>query len=138
MPTTDGGSESGSAAVDFVLSSFALVALFLCAMGIATNLYLRTVLTDAATDAARILARADVSQGCVLTPEGRAIATNQARQGISALVGTNLITNIKAQLQQADGFCTANLTIGADFEALPLVNHVTHFEASAHATVEFQ
>ena len=56
--------EKGSAVVDFVFVSFGLLATFASVMAIITNLYLRTVMTSAATDAARLMARADISSGC--------------------------------------------------------------------------
>ena len=77
-------SERGSAVVDFVLTSFALLAIFATAMGIITNLYLRTVLTNAATDAARVMARADVSEGCTASNDGAAGGDTAASDGTTA------------------------------------------------------
>jgi hypothetical protein len=145
-------SERGSAVVDFVLTSFALLAIFATAMGIITNLFLRTVLTDAATDAARIMARADVSDGCPAAGDGtagdgttasdgttaQATAIELARQSAGTTVGGKLATQITAHTEQTDGFCTAVVTIAASLPGLPLLNHITNFEATAHATLELQ
>ena len=145
-------SERGSAVVDFVLTSFALLAIFATAMGIITNLYLRTVLTNAATDAARVMARADVSEGCTASNDGaaggdtaasdgttaQATAIEFARQSAGAVVGDKLSTHISAHTDQTDGFCTAVITIAASLPGLPLLNHITNFEATAHATLELQ
>jgi Flp pilus assembly protein TadG len=137
--------ERGSAVVDFVLTSFALLALFGSAMAIITNLYLRTVLTNAATDAARTMARADVSRGCggvnnepnSLSP-AQALAIEIARQSTQALVGDKLVTQVSAHTSGANGFCTAIVTIAANLPGLPLMTHITNFEATAHATLELQ
>jgi|GEM_PF-1616117 len=85
--------QNGSAVVDFVLSSFALIAIFVSAAGIITNLYLRTVLTNAATDAARLMARADVSSGCVdqgsTAANGKTVGT-----AVGTAVGTTAGTTV--------------------------------------------
>ena len=138
--------EDGSAVVDFVLSSFALLAIFVTAMGVITNLYLRTVLTNAATDAARVMARADVSDGCGADPgftgdqatAAQATAVELARQSTQVLLGGRLVTQVTAHTEQANLFCTAVVRIAASLPGLPLVNHVTNFEATAHATLELQ
>jgi hypothetical protein len=135
--------EHGSAVVDFVLTSFALLALFGSAMAIITNLYLRTVLITAATDAARTMARADVSSGCQAAGVARdtnaeASAVEQARQTAAQLVGDNLSTQVVAHLERTEGFCTAIVIVAASLPGLPLMTNITNFEATAHATLELQ
>ena len=135
--------ERGSAVVNFIFGALALLAIFITAFGIIANLYLRTVLTDAATNAARMLALADVSQGCSsgqntgLSSEQTA-ALEQARQTIRSRLGDKLVTQIDANTELTDGLCTAQVNVSANFADLPLVKFFTEFEANARATLELQ
>ncbi|MEO0023980.1 MAG: hypothetical protein RL196_421 [Actinomycetota bacterium] len=132
--------ENGSAVVDFVLTSFALLVIFTSAMAIITNLYLRTVLTNAATDAARLMARADISstQSCESNDSAKLAAAAAARTSLSTLIGNKLDTTIEAATQKLDGLCTAVVRLTANLPGLPLMPNLTKFEATAHATLEFQ
>ena len=132
------GGENGSAVVDFVLSSFAILAIFASAMAIVTNLYLRIILTSSATDAARLLARADISSGCDSGETAKATAIEQASQSVHALIGDKLTTLVSAQTTKTQGFCTAIVTIAARLPGLPLLPKITNFDATAHATLELQ
>ena len=129
----------GSAVVDFVLTSFALLAIFGSAMAVVTNLYLRTVLTNAATEGARLLARADVSSGC---GSGRfaaeALAIERAKRASYALIGSKIDTTVTAHTAELDGLCTAVVTVAATLPGLPMLASITNFEATAHATLELQ
>ena len=131
--------EAGSAVVDFVLTSFALLILFASAMAIVTNLYLRTVLTNAATDAARLMARADVSSSeCEQSDTATQAGVATARSSLGMLIGEKLDETIEAATQKLDGLCTTEIRITANLPGLPLVSHITRFEATAHATLELQ
>jgi Flp pilus assembly protein TadG len=131
--------ERGSAVVDFVLTSFALLAIFGSAMVIITNLYLKTVLTNAATEGARLLARADVSSGCGANlVTAQALATERVRQALRIMVSTSIPTFVSAHTAEIDGFCTAVVSVAANLPGLPLVASITNFEANAHATLELQ
>ena len=131
--------ERGSAVIDFVLTSFALLAIFGSAMAVVTNLYLRTVLTNAATEGARLLARADVSAGC---GSGRiaaeALAVERAKRASYGLIGAKIDASATDHSAELEGFCTAVVKVAATLPGLPLLPSVTNFEATAHATLELQ
>ena len=124
--------------VDFVFVSFGLLAVFALAMAIITNLYLRTVMTNAATEAARLLARADISSGCDGTDSSNEVAISRARESIASLVGSSLATTVQAHIQRDHRFCSSQVTIATNLPGFPLVQGITRFEASAHATLEIQ
>ncbi len=130
--------EKGSAVVDFVFVSFGLLATFASVMAIITNLYLRTVMTSAATDAARLMARADISSGCEGPSKYSELINLDARQKVESFVGSTLVTTVSSRTQQDHKYCAAEVTIATSLPGLPLMPSITHFEASAHATLELQ
>ena len=130
--------ERGSAVVDFVFASIAILAVFAAALVIILNLYLRTIMTSSATDAARFMSRADVSTSCQASADAMAEAIAKAKQGVESLTASNLVTSVSANVQQINGLCTSVVTINANLPGMPLVDAITNFIATAHATLEFQ
>ena len=130
--------ERGSAVVDFVFASIAILAVFAAALVIILNLYLRTIMTSSATDAARFMSRADVSNSCQASADAMAEAIAKAKQGVESLTASNLVTSVSANVQQINGLCTSVVTINANLPGMPLVDAITNFIATAHATLEFQ
>jgi Flp pilus assembly protein TadG len=123
--------QDGSAVVDFILTSFGLLAIFVSALTVISNLYLRTVLTNVATDAARQISRADQTGA-----EFRAIDSAQA--AVHAIVGDSLKTVVTAKTETNSGFSLAVVTISANLPGLPLFPGVTAITTKAHATAEIQ
>ena len=105
--------------------------MFVSALTVISNLYLRTVLTNVATDAARQISRADQNGN-----ELRAI--DSAQTAVHAIVGDSLKTQITAKTESSSGFSSAVVTIRANLPGLPLLPGVTAITTKAHATIEIQ
>lgn len=123
--------QEGSAVVDFILTSFGLLAIFTSALTVITNLYLKTVLTNVATNSARQLARADQSSN----PETAIVA---ARNAINAIVGDHLQTEVSAKTLRDESYSSAVVTVNAKLPGFILLPNLTAISTSAHATLELQ
>jgi len=130
--------ERGSAVVNFIFASIGVLGVFAAVLVIVVNLYLRTVMTSSATDAARLMARADVSTDCQTSSDAMAQAIAKAKQGVESLTSAHLLTSVSANVQQIDGLCESVVSINANLPGLPLIDAITNFFAQAHATLEFQ
>jgi len=117
--------------VDFILTTFGLIAVFTSALTVISNLYLKTVLTNVATDAARQLARADQSAN-------PASAVTAAEKAIHSVVGESLQAKVVAKTEKQDGLALSVVTVNANLPGFSLFPELTSITTTAHATLEIQ
>lgn len=119
--------EGGSAAVEFVLVSVLLVALFLGVLQVAFTVHERNVLAAAAADGARYGANAD------RTPEDGAAYT---RALITRSLGARYARDVTASLDDADGAPVVVIRVHAPLPLIAGLVPVTAITVRGHALAE--
>ncbi|MCP2262952.1 TadE/TadG family type IV pilus assembly protein [Promicromonospora thailandica] len=122
-----GASQDGSAAVEFLLVSVLVLALFLGVVQVALAVHVRSLATDAAAEGARVAARADrgPADGAVRT---RALLTE-------ALTGA-YARDVTAGRTVLDGVAVAQVTVRAPLPVVGLLGPAGALTVRGHALEE--
>jgi Flp pilus assembly protein TadG len=119
--------ERGSAVVDFVLVSVIVVPLFLGVLQVGLFLYVRTTLTAAASDGARLAATADRGPG-----DGVA----RTESMIDGAVSARLVDSVQAQTVDLDGRPAVEVVVRGHMPALGLWGPAVEFTVRGHGIEE--
>lgn len=117
----------GSAAVDFVLVGGLVTVLLVAVLQLGLALHVRTVLTDAAAEGARLAARAD---------RGPADGVHRTQELISGALAEGYAQDVDAQYLTRDGLATVRVTVSAPLPVIGLIGPSGRTSVSAHALVE--
>lgn len=119
--------ECGSAVVDFVLVSVIVVPLFLGVLQVGLFLYVRTTMTAAASDGARLAATADRG------PEDGVARTESM---IDGAVSARLVDSVEAQTIDLDGRPVVEIVVNGHMPALGLWGPSVEFTVRGHGIEE--
>jgi hypothetical protein len=119
--------ERGSAVVDFVLVSVIVVPLLLGVLQVGLFLYVRTTMTAAASDGARLAATADRGPG-----DG--IARTESM--IDGAVSARLVDSVEAQTVDLDGHPAVQIVVHGHMPALGLWGPAVEFTVRGHGIEE--
>ena len=119
--------ERGSAVVDFVLVSVIVVPLFLGVLQVGLFLYVRTTMTAAASDGARLAATADRG------PEDGVARTESM---IDGAVSARLVDSVEAQTIDLDGRPVVEIVVNGHMPALGLWGPSVEFTVRGHGIEE--
>jgi Flp pilus assembly protein TadG len=119
--------ERGSAVVDFVLVSVIVVPLFLGVLQVGLFLYVRTTMTAAASDGARLAATADRGPG-----DGVA----RTESMIDGAVSARLVDSVQAQTVDLDGRPAVEVVVRGHMPALGLWGPSVEFTVRGHGIEE--
>jgi Flp pilus assembly protein TadG len=120
-------SERGSAVVDFVLVSMVVVPLFLGLLQLGLFLYVRNMMTAAASDGARHAATADRG------PEDGVARTEER---IGRAVSSRLVDSVRFEETEIDGQPAVAIVVDAHLPALGLWGPSVDFTVRGHGIEE--
>jgi Flp pilus assembly protein TadG len=119
--------ERGSAVVDFVLVAVIVVPLFLGVLQVGLFLYVRTTMTAAASDGARLAATAD---------RGPDDGVARTESMIDGAVSARLVDSVQAQTVDLDGRPAVEVVVHGHMPALGLWGPSVEFTVRGHGIEE--